>query len=157
MGELQATVTAIRTLRAVLTLPPAQRAPVTIIADDADALALLDAQRPGLRGLAMIGELALFGPGSAAPDNCLAATVPGAQVFLHVPGSVDVGGEIERIDRQIADVEGDIARSERKLGNPQFVENAPAEVVERERERLAESQEKIARLRERRETLQDLV
>jgi len=157
MAELQRTVTAIRTLRAALTLSPSQRAPVTIIADDADAVALLEAQRRGLRGLAMVDELTLLEPGSAAPDNCLAATAPGAQVFLHVPGSVDVRGEVGRIDRQIADIEGDIAQSEGKLGNPQFVENAPAEIVERERERLADAEEKLGQLRERRAALAGLV
>ncbi|MGD9497026.1 MAG: valine--tRNA ligase [Armatimonadota bacterium] len=157
MAQVQGTVTAIRALRAALTLPPSQRAPVTIIADDAAALALLQAQRRGLRALAMVSDLELLAPGASAPDNCLVATAPGAQVFLHVPGSVDVGGEIERIERQIADIARGIAQSEQKLGNPRFVENAPAEIVRRERERLAEAQEKLAQLRERREALAGLV
>ena len=46
MAEIQGTVTAIRTLRATLTLPPSQRVPVTIIADDADSYAVLDASTP---------------------------------------------------------------------------------------------------------------
>ncbi|MFO8081151.1 MAG: valine--tRNA ligase [Armatimonadota bacterium] len=156
MRQFQGTVGAIRTLRAALTLPPSQRAPVTIIGDDASSLGLLQAQERGLRNLAMISELEMPEPGSEAPENCLAATAPGAQVFLHVPGSVDLGEEIERLDRQIADIEGDMRKSEGKLGNEQFVENAPEEIVERERERLAQSQEKIAQLRERRETLAGL-
>ncbi|MFW5866677.1 MAG: valine--tRNA ligase [Armatimonadota bacterium] len=156
MREFQATVSAIRTLRAALTLPPSQRAPVTIVGDDADGLGLLQDQGAGLKNLAMISELELLEPGSEAPENCLAATAPGAQVFLHVPGSVDLSEEIERLDRQIAEIEGDMRKSEGKLGNEQFVANAPGEIVERERERLAESQEKIAQLRERRETLSEL-
>ncbi|MGI5819585.1 MAG: valine--tRNA ligase [Armatimonadota bacterium] len=156
MRQFQATVGAIRTLRAALTLPPSQRAPVTIIGDDAAGLELLESQQGGLRNLAMISELELLEPGSEAPENCLAVTAPGAQVFLHVPGSVDLGEEIARLDRQIAEIEGDMRRSEGKLGNEQFVANAPEEIVARERERLAESQEKIGQLRERRETLSGL-
>jgi valyl-tRNA synthetase len=156
MREFQATVGAIRTLRAALTLPPSQRAPVTIIGDDADSLGLLQTQEEGLTSLAMISELEMLNPGSRAPEDCLAATAPGAQVFLHVPGSVDLGEEIERLDNAIADIEGDMRKSEGKLGNDQFVENAPEEIVQRERNRLAESKEKIAQLRERRETLEGL-
>jgi valyl-tRNA synthetase len=154
--EFQATVTAIRGLRAALTVPPSQRAPVTVIADNADALELLRSQRGGLMSLAMVSELELLEAGSQAPEQCLATTAPGAQVFLHVPGSVDLGEELARLDRQIAEIQGDMRKSEGKLGNEQFVANAPAEIVQRERERLAESQEKIAQLHERRETLEQV-
>jgi len=157
MRQLQATVARIRTLRAALTLPPSQRVPVTIIADSASDLGLLQNQQEALKSLAMIDELTLLEPGSEAPDNCLAAAAPGSQVFLHVPGSVDVEGEVERIDSQIEEIEANMARSRGKLDNPQFVENAPAEIVERERQRLAESEEKLQQLRQRRETLQELV
>ncbi len=156
MDQFQATVSAIRTLRAALTLPPSQRAPVTIIGDDATSLGLLETQEDGLKSLAMISELELLEPGSEAPENCLAASVQGSQVFLHVPGSVDIAEEIERLDNRIEDIEGNMRKSEGKLSNEGFVENAPEEIVERERERLAESKEKIAQLRERRETLSEL-
>ncbi len=147
-------MTGIRGLRAALTVPPSQRAPVTIIADNPDALELLRSQQGGLMSLAMVSELELLEAGAQAPEQCLATTAPGAQVFLHVPGSVDLGEELARLDRQIAEIEGDMRKSEGKLGNEQFVANAPAEIVQRELERLAESREKIVQLRERRETLE---
>ncbi len=154
MRQFRATVTGIRGLRAALTVPPSQRAPVTIIADNPDALELLRSQQGGLMSLAMVSELELLEAGAQAPEQCLATTAPGAQVFLHVPGSVDLGEELARLDRQIAEIEGDMRKSEGKLGNEQFVANAPAEIVQRELERLAESREKIVQLRERRETLE---
>ncbi|NLO07520.1 MAG: valine--tRNA ligase [candidate division WS1 bacterium] len=156
LERFQGIVTAVRTLRAALTLPPSQRAPMTIIADDEETLELLQAQQAGLRNLGMISELELLSSGAAGPENSLAATAPGAQVFLQVPGSVDIGDELSRLDRQIAEIEGDMRKSEGKLGNEQFVANAPEEIVARERERLTESQEKIAQLRERRDTLAGL-
>jgi len=142
MREFQATVGAIRGLRAALTVPPSQRAPVTIIGDDASTVELLEAQRTGLRNLAMISELELLEPGSAAPEECLATTAPGAQVFLHVPGSVDLGEEIERLERQVAEIEGDMRKSEGKLGNEKFVANAPEEIVQRERESSSRTRRK---------------
>ncbi|MGC9318466.1 MAG: valine--tRNA ligase [Armatimonadota bacterium] len=156
MSALQGTVTAIRSLRAALTLPPSQRAPVTIIGDDADTLGLLERQKRGLKSLAMVDELTLLDPGSEPPQDCLAAPAPGSQVFLHVPGSVDVEDEIRRLEGQIAEIEANIEQSRGKLDNPQFVENAPDDIVQRERRRLAESQEKLGQLQERRETLAGL-
>jgi len=157
MGLVQEMVGGIRVLRAALTLSPQQRAPVTIIAGDAGTLELLEDQAQGLSALGMVDELTLLASGAAAPDECLVATVAGAQVFLHVPGSVDVAAEVARIDKDLAKLAGDVGVSEKKLGNPKFMDNAPAEVVEQQRQRLAENQEALAQLQERREALSGLM
>jgi valyl-tRNA synthetase len=157
MGLVQEMVGGIRVLRAALTLSPQQRAPVTIIAGDAGMLELLENQAQGLSALGMVDDLTLLASGAAAPDDCLVATVAGAQVFLHVPGSVDVAAEVARIDKDLARLAGDVGVSEKKLGNPKFTDNAPAEVVEQQRQRLADNQEALAQLQERREALSGLM
>ncbi|MCD6359911.1 MAG: valine--tRNA ligase, partial [Armatimonadetes bacterium] len=157
MAGVQQVVSDIRTLRAALTLPPQQRAAVTVVAGDDDALELLRSQAEGISALGMVDELTLLPPGSEAPDNCLVAAGADAQVFLHVPGDVDVAAEIARLDRDMEKLADSVQQSERKLGNPKFTENAPGEVVEKERIRLAEAQEALEQLRERREALQALL
>jgi valyl-tRNA synthetase len=157
MGMVQQVVTAARSLRAALTLPPSQRAAVTVIANDEGTLELLRSQERGIAALAMAGKLELLETGSAAPENCLTAACAGAQVFLHVPGSVDVAAEVERIQKKMDELGGDAEKSERKLGDPQFVENAPEHVVEQERQRLAEASEALEQLEGRREALKSLL
>ena len=157
MATVQEVVTAIRTLRAALTLPPSQRAPVTIIANDHETLELLSSQERGIAALGMADELELLGPGAAAPGNCLTGACAGAQVFLHVPGSVDLQAEVKRIEDKMRDLREDAEKSERKLANPQFVENAPEHVVEQERERLAEATEALAQLDAREKALSSLL
>ncbi|GAH45596.1 unnamed protein product, partial [marine sediment metagenome] len=154
---VQEVVTVIRTLRAALTLPPSQRAPVTIIANDHETLELLSSQERGIAALGMADELELLGPGAAAPGNCLTGACAGAQVFLHVPGSVDLKAEVKRIEDKMRDLREDAEKSERKLANPQFVENAPEHVVEQERERLAEATEALAQLDAREKALSSLL
>jgi len=75
------------------------------------------------------------------------------EAFVSLAGKADASAERERLDRALADAEGLLAAAEAKLGNPQFVERAPAPVVEKERARAAEA---VARLAQLRAELQDL-
>jgi len=151
-------VGALRTLRGVLSLPPSQGVSVTTVAATMPGFEELSADysRLAICRLAHVEEWNIQPPGTPPPSGTVAAATSVGQHFLHVPGSVDLAGEIARLDRQIADIESDIGRSRGKLANPQFVENAPEEIVQRERERLAESEEKLSRLQQRRGTLDAL-
>jgi len=73
--------------------------------------------------------------------------------FIPLRGLVDPVAERERIDRQIDRLAQQAARSSAKLDNPNFVERAPARVVEKERRRLAEASEGLMSLHEQRESL----
>ena len=156
MGELQGTVTAIRTLRAALTLSPSQRAPVTIIADDADALALLEAERQGLRGLGMVSELELLEPGSEL--DVVMPNAPSAlgRVYLHVPGSVDIDELLTKNANDMAALEKEIESGEAKLSNEQFISRAPQDVVQQARDRVADARRAWSLLKATRDMLLEM-
>ena len=66
---------------------------------------------------------------------------------------MDLAAERSRLDKEIAKVEKETARSQAKLANEKFVANAKPEVVQTERLRLADWQEKLAQLQKMRATL----
>ena len=85
--------------------------------------------------------------GSVAPVQFVGE----ARLMLRI--EVDVAAERQRLDREIARVEGEIGKAEARLGNPSFVERAPAAVVEQERDRVAAFSATLERLREQRTRL----
>jgi valyl-tRNA synthetase len=70
----------------------------------------------------------------------------GFEVRVGLAGAIDVEAELGRIAKEIAKVEQDLAGIERKLANPSFVQKAPPEVVEKDRARQGELQEKRGKL-----------
>jgi len=60
---------------------------------------------------------------------------------LPVAGLIDVVKEKGRLGKELGKADDEIAKIEKKLGNPQFVAKAPPEVIEEQQERLAESRQ----------------
>jgi valyl-tRNA synthetase len=132
-------VSAIRTVRSESRISPAVELAVTVKpAGPAVAAALAS-------GLAVIGGLAraaiTVSRDGARPAGSAVATTPSGDVFVRLEGVVDFEAERQRLRKEIERARKEIAFLEGKLNRPEFVERAPAEVVERERERLVEQRQ----------------
>lgn len=79
----------------------------------------------------------------------LSAIVEGVDLYLPVDGLLDPAAELLKIDREIEKLTGQLKPLEARLGNPQFIEKAKPEIVERERAAVDELSLKIGRLKER--------
>ena len=84
------------------------------------------------------------------------ALVGDMRLLVPMAGLIDVGAEKARLGKQKDKVSADLARSQGKLGNENFVNNAPANVVTQERERVVEFEKQLAQLDEQLERLSEL-
>jgi valyl-tRNA synthetase len=73
----------------------------------------------------------------------------GVTVELDTAAGIDVAAERKRLTKDLATAQADIEAAERKLASPSFVERAPAEIVAKNRDRLAAAQDEARRLAER--------
>ena len=83
------------------------------------------------------------------PENALAAVVTGMEIYLELKGLIDTVKEKERIEKAKKGLEKEIARTSGKLNNQGFMAKAPEDVIEKEREKLKEFEEKMNSLNER--------
>ncbi len=83
----------------------------------------------------------------AAPKGTPAALTPLGELFMPLEGLVDVAAERERLSKELDKIAKEIAKCAAKLNNAGFIERAPAEVVNQEKERLADWQGKQAQLK----------
>jgi valyl-tRNA synthetase len=77
------------------------------------------------------------------------ALTPIGQVFLPLEGSLDIEAEKQRLTREIAKLEEELAAARKKLANQNFVSRAPAAVVEEHRKRETDFSGRLEQLRER--------
>jgi valyl-tRNA synthetase len=107
-----------------------------------------EADREIIATLMKTGKLAVderFTPGQGMPS----ALTPLGTLYLSLEGVMDVESEVRRLGAQREKVEEDLQRVLRKLRNASFVEKAPVEVVDQQRARqtdLEEKKEKLSRM-----------
>jgi valyl-tRNA synthetase len=129
VGQLKQLVTACRTLRAEMSIPPSQKVPL-LAQGDRERLA---AFAPYLSALARLSEVVIEQelPAVDAP----VVIVGDVKAMLKV--EIDVAAERARLAKEIARLEGEIAKAQGKLANESFVQRAPPLVVAEEKQRLA--------------------
>ncbi len=110
------------------------------------------------RLLEKIGRVESVRPLSKNEEPPPSATALLGDMKLLVPlnGIIDVKAERARLEKKLAGLNGDLAKSRGKLDNPSFVNNAPAEVVKMETRRTAMFEDQIAKLQEQLEKLENL-
>jgi valyl-tRNA synthetase len=163
MALVQQVVTAVRNLRSEYRVGPGVQLDVTVMSADAATRAEVEAHAELIQGLGRVRELKVALRGEP-PHGTVVSVVGGdaasagmdIDVAVNLEGQIDVAAERSRIAKDLAKTEKDLLQSQAKLEKPSFVERAPPAVVEEERRRLAESSDRIAKLKASLERLERL-
>jgi valyl-tRNA synthetase len=148
MADLQEAIVALRRFRAEHRVPTASRPRLVVVAADEDQAALFRAEADSLRRLARLEAVEVEPAAPAVPTAKLLAGR--AELYLPLEGLLDLDEERARLDRELAALDVERTRAEAKLANPAFVEKAPPNVVAKARERLAEVDQALAKVRAQR-------
>lgn len=139
---------AVRSLRAEMNLPAGAK--LTVFLKDANdaSCAHLKSFNNIICSLARLEKLECFAPEAEVSKDMVQAVFREAVILLPLNGVVDFAAEKERLQKEIAALDKNLEGYARKLGNPSFVERAPAAVVEEEKRRQSEALENKAKLQE---------
>ncbi len=131
------TVSEIRSSRAEIGVPPGAKLTLALYNPTADIKALFDKHGELIQSLARLEAIEQVGE---QPPGSITLLVGGASAFMPLKGLVDLDAERARLTKEIAAFESDIGHVNKKLGNPNFIARAAPEVVEEQREKLAEAE-----------------
>jgi len=142
---VQQFILGVRRIKGEMNIPPGKPLPVLIANASAQDRQWIDLARPYLDFLARTESITVLDDEAAAPESAM-ALVGDMKLLIPMAGLIDKDAELARLEKEITRLRADIARIEGKLGNPSFVDKAPATVVAKERERLADQSAALAQL-----------
>ncbi|EGR4295676.1 valine--tRNA ligase [Vibrio cholerae] len=149
---VKAFITSIRNLRAEYDINPGKPLEVMLKAANEQDAARIEANKPVLVSLAKLESIRVLADGEATPA-CATALVGKSELMIPMAGLIDKDAELDRLAKEIAKTQGEIARIEGKLGNEGFVAKAPEAVITKEREKLAGYKEALVKLEQQKATI----
>ncbi len=143
---LQSVISAVRSIKSVLNIPLTKGVRALMMTDDKGKRLLLEGHEEYIARLAFVEELEVS-PHAEKPANSAIAVEAGVEIYIPLEGLVDISEEKARLSKELVKLEAERDKAARKLATPGFLAKAAGQVVEREREKLSQLDEKIAKIR----------
>ncbi|WP_282342614.1 valine--tRNA ligase [Pseudomonas sp. PS02288] len=145
----------VRQIRGEMNISMAKRIDIIVANASEQDLRRLNDNAPLLNKLAKLESVRVLAAGEEAPMSAT-ALVGDMQVLVPMAGLIDKAAELARLDKEIQRLEGEVKRIGGKLSNAGFVDKAPADVIDKERAKLAEAEQALANLAEQRQKIASL-
>jgi valyl-tRNA synthetase len=149
---LKGVILAVRNTRGEMNISPAKQIPVLLRSRNSDDRRRMDDNRQFLMSLAKLETLDWLDQGD--PPMSATQMVGDMEVMVPMAGLIDKDAELKRLDRELERLQKEAGRLEGKLGNEKFTAKAPADVVEKEKQKLSEVLSSKTRLAEQRSAIE---
>jgi valyl-tRNA synthetase len=145
-GVIKKLVSGIRNIRAEMNISPKEPLTVFIKTESKELAEQLISSEWVLKKLETIEELTI-GTDIEKPQAAASAVISGNELIIPLKGLIDLDKEREKIEKEIQRLEGFLKGIEKKLSNSKFVDNAPQDVVERERKKQSDTLSTLEKLK----------
>jgi len=155
MNLIMDIITGVRNIRGEMNLAPSLALKAIVQSPEASVRGTLEIYRDLVINLARLEELTVNEPGKR-PGAAATAVTPGATIYVPLEGVLDVEKETGRLEKELKKLDGELVKLSKKLGNQDYLAKAPAEVVQKTKDKhtgLSEKQKKIQAQLERVEAL----
>ena len=143
----------IRRIRTSMNVAPGQQAEVFVVSEDEAVLDSFRRAEDFFRVLGRASEVKLQKDKTGIREDAVSAVIPGAMIYIPFADLVDVEKEKERLAKEEARLESEIARADGMLRNEKFLAKAPADKVAAEQEKRKKYEEMLEKVREQRKML----
>ncbi|HJT67289.1 MAG TPA: valine--tRNA ligase [Pyrinomonadaceae bacterium] len=156
-SEVQAiidVISRVRNIRSEMNIKPSERITITIASSDENVRNVFAAAKDQISRLTRASEISIGEKLDAPKASARSILSGGAELAIPLEGLIDFEQERQRLSREQQKLQAEAAKLEAQLGNPNFVERAPAERVNELRVRIADIAQRSSQLRQTVENLQ---
>ncbi len=149
---VQNIIVSIRTLRSESNIPPSKALNVLLKKGSTLDKERIESHKKLIMTLAKIEKISWLGDSDSHPE-CLTTFVQDLEILIPMEGIINKEEESKRLEKEIGKLKKDIERAEAKLHNPNFVDKAPPEVVDKEKAKLADTLSTLRKLEQQLEKM----
>ena len=149
MTAIMETIKSIRNMRAEVNAAPSKKTEVILQFSDENLAQVFAKNSAYLETLASAKSVTILAKEAAKPENAMTAVVNGIEIYLPLAGLIDVEKETIRLNKELANLDKEVSRLDKKLSNAGFIAKAPADIVEKEKEKLKGYEEKREAVKQR--------
>lgn len=149
VDTIKAAVRAIRNLRSGMNVAPSKKATVYVVSPKEEIRNIFEASKNFFATLGYASEVYVQETKDGIDENAVSTLIHDAALYIPLAELVDIGKEIERLEKEANRLAGEIKRASGMLANPKFVDKAPAAKVEEEKAKLAKYTEMAAQVEDR--------
>jgi len=137
MELLMGIISGIRTIRSEADVHPTAKVEASLLCSDEEKRRLIKWFAPSIRSMTRTETLHILESGTV-PDDAGHTLVQNIEVFVPLKGLIDAEAELAKLGKERLKLEKDMQQVNNKLNNDKFLDKAPAEVIEKERQKLEE-------------------
>ena len=152
---LMGIITGIRNIRSEADVHPSTTIDAFVICTDPKKAASIQSFTDAISSMTRLASLTVSAEG-VKPDDAATYIYQDIEMYVPLKGLIDVEKEQEKLSRERKKIEKSLAQINGKLGNKKFLANAPAEIVEKEKGKLAELEAKMAKVTEAEKRLAEI-
>ena len=142
-------VRGIRNTRTGMNVPPSRKAKVFVVSESEDVRNIFENSKAFFATLGYASEVAVQSDKTGIAEDAVSVLIHQAALYMPFADLVDIDKEIERLTKEEDKMNKEIKRAQGMLSNPKFVDKAPADKVQAEKDKLEKYTQMLAQIQER--------
>lgn len=155
MQQIMGAIRALRNIRAEFNIAPGSQIKAVLVVADENYRRVFAANQSYIRQMARLQEMEIAASLSQKPAQAVSALTAHAEIYVPLEGVIDIAKEVARLEKDLKNAEGELAKAVGKLNNENFVSRAPQEVIEKEKAKAEEARIRKEGILQRLQILKD--